>query len=160
MHLKQLIIIFSSCYLASCAGGAIDAPPGESASSDCIYQSSIRGYRVLDEANLIIDASSRRQYHIGLQRRAFGLRSTWGILFDSPTGRVCSYSRILFDGQFGGESIPIDFIREISPEEEETLLIRFGKKDPEIEQTPAPIEVPGAEVEELDPAAMDDSSGS
>jgi hypothetical protein len=96
---------------------------------------------------------------MGLQRGAFGLQSTWGILFDSPTGRVCSYSRILFDGQFGGESIPIAFIREISPEEEESLLIRFGRKEPEIESTPAPIELPGAEVEELDSAAEGDSPG-
>ncbi|MBT8091795.1 MAG: hypothetical protein KJN77_02085 [Gammaproteobacteria bacterium] len=114
---------------------------------------------VLDESNLIIEASGRRKYHMGLQRRAIGIRSTWGILFDSPTSSVCSYSKILFDGQFGGESIPISFIRELSPEEEETLLIRFGKKEPKINTTPAPAKVPGAEVEELDTAARDNSSG-
>jgi len=57
------------------------------------------------------------------------------------------------------ESIRIASIRELSPEDHEDLLIQFGKKKPEIEQTPAPREVKGAEVEELDTAAADDSSG-
>ena len=96
---------------------------------------------------------------MGLQRRAFGIRSARGIAFDSPTNSVCSYNRILFDDQFAGESVPISFIREIGPEEEEDLLIRFGKMEPEINTTPAPTELPGAEVEELDTAATDDSSG-
>jgi hypothetical protein len=95
-----------------------------------------------------------------LSRRAFGLQSSWGIVFDSPTSRVCAgFSEVIFDGQFDGESIRIASIRELSPEEHEDLLIRYGKKQPEIEQTPAPKEVKGAEVEELDPAAKDDSSG-
>lgn len=158
-YYKYIVILFFSCVLASCASGSRDGAPEDSRRSDCIYESSIRGYVVLDESNLIIEASGRRKYHLGLQRRAIGIRSTWGILFDSPTSRVCSYSKILFDGQFGGESIPISFIREISREEEQTLLIRFGKKEPEFKTTPAPAEVPGAEVEELDPAATGDPPG-
>jgi hypothetical protein len=38
----------------------------------------------------------------------------------------------------------------LTPEDEEDLLIRFGKKEPEIEQPRQPEEVEGAEVEELD----------
>jgi hypothetical protein len=38
-------------------------------------------------------------------------------------------------------------------------LIQYGKKEPEIKQAPVPREVKGAEVEELDSAAFDDSSG-
>jgi hypothetical protein len=53
----------------------------------------------------------------------------------------------VFRGHFDGESIRITSIRE--------LTIRFGKKEPEIKQTPAPHEVEGAEVEELDPAASE-----
>jgi hypothetical protein len=53
------------------------------------------------------------------------------------------------------ESIRIESIRELAPEDHEYLLIQFGKKEPEIEQTPVPREVKGAEVEELDPAAND-----
>jgi hypothetical protein len=58
-----------------------------------------------------------------------------------------------------GDSIRITSIKELSSEEHESILIQFGKKKPEIEQTPVPREVKGAEVEELDTAAADDSSG-
>jgi hypothetical protein len=61
----------------------------------------------------------------------------------------------LFRGHLDGESIRITSIRELTPEEEEHLLIQFGKKEPEIKHTPAPQEVEGAEVEELDPAASE-----
>jgi len=53
------------------------------------------------------------------------------------------------------ESIRIESIRELTPEDQEYLLIQFGKKEPEIKQTPVPREVEGADVEELDPAAND-----
>jgi hypothetical protein len=56
----------------------------------------------------------------------------------------------------GLESIGIQSLRQLSTEEHEDLLIRFGKKEPEIKQAPAPREVDGAEVEELDPAAQGD----
>ena len=86
-----------------------------------------------------------------------GLRSSWGIDFDSATGRVCAgFSEVLFEGQFDGESIRIASIRELSQEEHEHLMIQFGKKEPEIRQTPVPKEVQGAEVEELDPGAERD----
>ena len=160
---KQLVILFISCGLASCAGGDErsdeDAYRAESRHADCIYEPSVRGYSVLDESNLIVEASNRRNYHVVLQRRAFGLKSSWGIVFDSTTSRVCAgFSKIGFE--YGGrrESIRIASIRELSPEDHEDLLIQFGKKEPEFEQTPAAHDVQGAEVEELDPAA-DDSSG-
>ena len=57
------------------------------------------------------------------------------------------------------DSIRISSIRELSPEDHEDILIQFGKKKPEIEQTPVPRDVEGAEVEELDTAATDESSG-
>lgn len=159
MYLKQTFIILLLGSLSACASDGLDDPPKDSRRSDCIYGSSIRGYEVLDDSNLIIEASGRRKYHMGLQRRAFGIRSARVIAFDSPTNSVCSFNKILFEGQFAGESVPISFIREIGPEEEEALLIRFGKMEPEINTTPAPTDVPGAEIEELDTAATDDSSG-
>ena len=164
MNIKQILIVITSSALVACAGsGEVSEGSGSESSergSDCIFRSSIRGYNVLDESNLIIEGSGRRKYHMTLRQRAFGLKSSWGIDFDSPTSRVCAgFSEIIFEGQFDGESIRIASIRELSPEEHESLLIRFGKKEPEIEQTPVPKEVKGAEVEELDPAAKDDSSG-
>lgn len=153
---KQIFIVLSLSALVACAGTDTESDGAVSSRSDCIYQSSIRGYTVLDESNMVVSASGHRQYHVVLHRRAHGLRSSWSIAFKSPTGRICSdFSEVIFKGHFDGESIRIASVRELSPEEEEDLLIRYGKKEPEIEQTPAPHEVNGAEVEELDPAADD-----
>jgi len=152
--IKQLFVVLSLGVLAACAASPAGDDRVDSRRSDCISQSSIRGYTVLDEANLLVSASGRRQYHVALQRRAFGLRSTWGIAFEPRTGRVCAgFGEVIFDALNQRESIRIASIRELSPEEEEDLLIRFGKKKPEIERQPVPHEVPGAEVEELDPVA-------
>ena len=158
--MKQLFIIFFSCSLLACAGstGEADATTEDRSSrgEDCIFESSIRGYTVLNESNLVVSASGRRNYHVVLARAARGLRSSWGIVFDSPTSRVCSgFSEVVFEGHFDGESIRIRSIRELTEEEHEDLLIQFGKKKPEIEHGPAPKEVGGAEVEELDPDAGD-----
>jgi len=125
---------------------------------DCIPEPSVRGYRVLDEQNLIVDSSGRRQYHVVLRRRAYGLQNSPGIVFDSPTSRICSgFGEVVYKDTIGGrtEAVRILDIRLLSPEEEEDLLIRFGKKEPEIKRTPVPQEVEGAEVEELDPAASE-----
>ena len=164
MLIKHIIIIIFSSTLLACAGTET-APDGEdstasSARTDCIFRSSIRGYSVLDESNLVIEGSGRRNYHLVLRRQAHGIRSTWAIGFDSPTSRVCAgFSEVVFKGHMDNESIRISSIRELSPEDHESLLIQFGKKKPEIETTPAPREVEGAEVEELDTAATDPSSG-
>jgi hypothetical protein len=152
-YYKQCFIVLLSSGLFACAGAASDP---DSSRPDCIYQSSIRGYTVLDEANLIVEGSSRRSYHVRLQRRAFGLNSSWSIAFRSPTGRICaSFSELIFKGDFEREAIRIASIKELTKDEEEFLLIQYGKKKPEIEHTPAPAELPGAEVEELDPDAND-----
>jgi len=164
MYIKQLLIALLLSSILACAVPEKVAETGDpevsDSRSDCIFRSSIRGYSVLDESNLVIDATGRRKYHMTLRRRAHGLRSSWGISFDSPTGRVCAgFSEVKFEDTFDSGSIRIASIRELSPEEHELLLIQYGKKEPEIKQTPAPREVKGAEVEELDPAAADDSSG-
>ena len=159
-HIKQYVILSSLSVLAACASNPSDEGRVDSGRSDCISQPSIRGYTVLDESNLIVSASGRRQYHMVLHRRAYGLRSNWSIGFKSPTGRVCAgFSELVYDDRFsGGDSIRIASIRAINAEEEEDLLIRYGKKKPEYEHTPEPGDVKGADVEELDPAADDESS--
>lgn len=155
LFISIVIVLFSSS-ISGCAASSeraqSTARAEDSRLSDCIHEPSIRGYTVLDEANLIVSAAGRRAYHVELFRRAYGLRSSWRIAFDSTSSRICAgFSEIVFDGHFDGESIPIRSIRELSPEEEDDLLIRFGKKEPEIRTPPAPSEVQGAEVEELDP---------
>lgn len=153
--LKEIVIILSLCSLAACATGGKTASESDSSSSrsaaDCISQGSIRDYTVLDDANLIVTEGVSRKYHMVLSRRAFGLRSSWRIGFNSPTGRICGgFGDIVVNDGNRPESIRIDSIRRITPEEEEDLLIRFGKKEPEIEQPRQSEEVSGAEVEELD----------
>jgi len=111
----------------------------------------VRDYRVLDDSNLIVSASARRKYHVALTHRAFGLRSTWQIAFRSTTGQICAgFSDLIVDNGMGPDRIRIAAIRQLTPEDEEDLLIRFGKIESDTEQTPPPEEVEGAGVEELD----------
>ena len=155
--IKHILTGFCLSVLVACAGTNSDDDRSGSRGSDCIYEPSIRGYSVLDESNLIVSTSGRRKYHVTLQRRAFGLRSSWGIAFRSQTSSICSaFSEVLFEGQFDGEAIRIANIRRLNPEEEDDLLIRYGKKKPVIKHTPVPMDVTGAEVEELDPDADDE----
>ena len=153
--LKQLLIVAFSGVLVACAatetGPGEDDPGAVSRGSDCISQSSVRDYRVLDEANLIVTAGARQKYHVVLARRAFGLRSTWQIGFRSMTGRICgSFDDLIVDGGFGPEPYRIHSIRRLTPEEEDELLVRFGKKEPSVKQAPATEDPESAEVEELD----------
>jgi len=54
----------------------------------------------------------------------------------------------VFDGAFKEDAM-IRGISRISPEQEEDLLIRYGKKKPDEQKDEAPPEVKGADVEEL-----------
>ena len=153
--IKQLLIVCYSSSLVACATTGGD--PGEveyadeSRGNDCISQMSIRDYQVLDESNLIVTGTARRKYHIVLSRRAFGLRSTWRIAFQTSSGQVCSaFSDLIVDDGMGVEKIRIRSVRQVTPEEHDDLLVRFGKKEPDVEQTPEPVPIEGAEVEELD----------
>ena len=151
--LKQLLIVTLSCSLLSCAATNEEAiEPGdgwETRGGDCISQMSIRDYQVLDESNLIVTGTARRKYHIVLSRRAFGLRSTWRIAFQSSSGQVCSaFSDLIVDDGMGVDKIRIRSVRQLTPEEHDDLLVRFGKKEPDVKQTPEPVPIEGAEVEE------------
>ncbi len=163
MKYKQWFIAITLSGIVGCASTVEQDGEAARDASDrrynCIHEPSVRGYSVLDEQNLLVDATGGRSYHVVLRRRAYGLRSSLGIAFKSTTSRVCEdFSEIMFrenvfDDAF--ETIRIRTIRGLSPEEKEHLLIQFGKKEPEIEQTPAPEEVQGAEVQELDTADKD-----
>jgi hypothetical protein len=154
--IKQLVALLISSSLVACAapgdGYESAGDPVTTSGRDCISQSTIRDYQVLDDRNLVVEAAGKRKYHVQLSRRAFGLKSNWKIGFKSPAGRVCSGSSdVIVEGGFErGEAIRISSIRELDPNALNDLLIQFGKKEPEIEQAPAEEEVKGAEVEELD----------
>ena len=153
--MKQLVIVVFLSVLFGCATPSGEESDGSSRRGDCIHQPSIRGYRVLDEQNLIVSASARKQYHVTLDRPARGLRSSWAIGFvDAPTGRICAgFSEIVFNDNAFGLRHRVASIRLLTPEEEEDLLIRFGLKEPEVKKMPVPQEVEGADIEELDPDA-------
>jgi hypothetical protein len=152
---KQILTLLVSSVLLACAASpesdSIARQPIDRSTSDCISEGTIRDYNVLDDANLIVTASVKRHYHVTLSRPAFGLRSTWQIGFSSTTGRICAgFSEIIVDDSLYRDAIRIQSIRRLTPEEMNDLLIRFGKKEPEIELDPVPEPVDGAEVEELD----------
>ena len=152
---KQYFIIGISSVFLACAGSSEPSeerdPEVVSARSDCISTRTIRDYRVLDEANLVVTANASRKYHISLSRRAVGLRASWKIGFRSTGGRVCAgFDDIIVDDGFGPERIRITGIRELTPEQYDELLVAFGKKEPAIKPAPATTPVESAEVEELD----------
>ena len=159
MFYKQIVIVLSSCFLVACAGTSKQADAGLDDTADrgrdCIHEPSIRGYTVLDEQNLIVRAGGRRSYHVVLSRRAHGLRFSHGIWFKTTTSRVCAgFDSLEYEGSMAGNN-RIEAIRELSELEEEHLLIQFGKKEPEIEHMPAPQNVEGADIEELDETASE-----
>lgn len=153
--IKPIVIgVFSSVILGCATAGDEYESAGDPVASrgnDCILQSTIRDYQVLDDRNLIVTAGAKRTYHVELTRRAYGLRSNWSIGFKTPAGRVCSgFSEVIVDDGFGRkEAIPLRSVREVGPDELEAILIQYGKKVPEEQEAPAAEEVEGAEVEEL-----------
>ncbi len=153
-HLKQYFIVFFSCGLAACAATPQE-PVAESdvdigRGSDCISEGTVRNYEVLDDANLIVTAGARRQYHVKLVRRAMNLRHSWSIGFSSPTSRICpSFSELLVDDSFGPERIRIQSIQRLTDEQVKDLRYLYGKGDARPEEPPPPEPVDGAEVEEL-----------
>jgi hypothetical protein len=155
LFIKQIITLVISGVLCACGGtpetSTGDPQEASGGRSDCISTRTIRDYRVLDDANLVVTAQANQKYHVVLSRRAVGLRSSWKIGFRSTMGRICgSFDDILVDDGFGPERIRIAAIRQLTPEEYEELLVRFGKKEPTTEQAPATRDIESAEVEELD----------
>jgi hypothetical protein len=154
--IKQLITLVISSSLVACASSEdryeSAGDPVATRGHDCISQSTIRDYHVLDDRNLIVTAGAKRKYHVQLSRQALGLRSNWKIGFRSPTGRICTGTGdVVVNDSFGSEeTIRISSIKEVEPDELNALLVQFGKKVPEVERAPAQEEVKGAEVEELD----------
>ena len=154
--IKQVITLVISSSLVACASSEdryeSAGDPVATRGHDCISQSTIRDYQVLDDRNLIVTAGAKRKYHVQLSRNAFGLRSNWKIGFRSPTGRICSGTGdVVVGDSFGSkETIQISSIKAFGPDELDALLVQFGKKVSEVERTPTQEEVKGAVVEELD----------
>jgi hypothetical protein len=153
--MKQLLIAFSLVFTLTTAGAQDDKSGGlagiDRNGSDCIWISTIRDYTPLDDENLLIRGPGKRTYLVTLLHRSFDLRSSIGLGFSSRDDQLCPYGgdAITFDG-LSRESVRIRSITAVSSEQAEQLMVHFGKKKPDEQQTPAPRPVEGAEVEELD----------
>ena len=154
MSKKHAFAAVFVCYLSACASTADEdsrVEPRFSGGSDCITEGTIRSYRVLDDRNLIVDGVGRRRYHVTLVRPAFGLRTAWSIGFSSPSSRICNgFSEVIVDDSFGPARVPIADIRQLTEEDYDALLYRFGKNNDGRAAPPEPAPVEGADVEELD----------
>jgi len=119
--------------------------------SDCILIRTIRDYTPLDRQHLLIHGPGRRAYYVRLFRPAFEMRGSIGLRVNSRDDQLCPYGgdSIIF-GSFADERIPVQSISRLSADQEEQLLIRYGKSEPAGSGTPEePADVRGAEVEEL-----------
>jgi hypothetical protein len=121
--------------------------------SDCISIRTIRDYTTLSRDSLLIHAMGKKSYYVRLFTPQFGMNSSFQLTTRSRDDRLCPYGgdALVFGsfGHFGGEEARIRAISRLTPEQVEQVLIRYGKKEPEDTQDPAPPDLKGAEVEEL-----------
>ena len=120
--------------------------------SDCIWIRTIRDYRPLDSRNLLIYGAGKRAYFVKLAHRSLELKSSIQVGFYSRDGQLCPFGgdRLIFGGGLTDASVRIRSISRVSADQADDLLVRFGKKEPDQQRIPAPQEVQGAEIEELD----------
>lgn len=151
----QLLVVLTLSACASTEEHSAATDPAEPDldynGSDCILIRTIRDYTPLDRQHLLIHGPGRRAYFVRLFRPAFDMRSSIGFRVDSRDDQLCPYGgdTIVF-GSFADERVPVQSISRLTTEQEEQLLIRYGKKGPAESVTPEqPAEVSGAEVEEL-----------
>ena len=119
--------------------------------SDCISVRSIRDYTPLDDRTLLIWGGSKRPYYVRLFQPSFDMNSSIGMRVHSRDDRLCPYGGDgLIFGTFNDRPVSVRAISRITVEQADQILVRYGKKEGSEPQTPAPKEVEGAEVEELD----------
>jgi hypothetical protein len=100
---------------------------------------------------MLIHGAGKRAYFVTLFRPTFEMRGSISLGFDSRDDQLCPYGgdAIVFGG-ITNERVNVQSISRLSAEQEEQLLIRYGKREPAEAETPAePAKVKGAEVEEL-----------
>jgi hypothetical protein len=152
--IKPLLILVTLSITAGCAGTREGEPVARGdmdyRGSDCILIRTIRDYRELDDRNLLIYGPADRAYYVTLFRPSFELRSSFQMGFSSRDGQLCPFGGdAVVVGSMHREEIGIESITRVTEEQEEQLLVRYGKKEPAGQQAPAPKDVKGAEVEEL-----------
>ena len=154
--IQQLVIVLTLCFTVSYAGAGAEEKEYvrdlDFNGSDCIWIRTIRDYRSLDSRNLLIYGAGKSAYFVRLAHPSMELKTSMQIGFSSRDGRLCPFGGdgLVFHGGFSNEAVTIRAISRISSDQAEDLLLRFGKKEPERQHVPAPREVEGAEIEELD----------
>ena len=154
--IKQIIAIIISCSVLPVFALAeeLDKLPEDLDlnGSDCIWIRTIRDYRSLDSRNLLIYGAGKSAYFVRLAHASMELKTSMQVGFSSRDDRLCPFGGdgLVFSGGFSNEAVTIRAISRISSDQAEDLLLRFGKKEPERQHVPAPREVQGAEIEELD----------
>ena len=156
IFLKQLFAVSLSSGLLACAGHGEPAANGVSEASqdvtDCISVASVRDYRILDDASLIVSAHHQRHYQILLARPARSLRHADRLSFVGRGGRICSGSgELIIRNGVVVESVRVDSVFRVSEAGLASLMEPRSGKAQAVRQTTAPAPDPiGAEVEELD----------
>jgi hypothetical protein len=154
--IKHLVIALSLCVSVSNAGAGAEEKEYvrdlDLNGSDCIWIRTIRDYRSLDSRNLLIYGAGKSAYFVRLAHPSMELKTSMQVGFSSRDDRLCPFGGdgLVFSGGFNNEAVTIRAISRISSDQAEDLLLRFGKKEPERQHVPAPREVEGAEIEELD----------
>ena len=152
--MKQIVIFITSCFLAACASSsdplAADYREPDPRGTDCIFEGTIRDYRVLDGSNLVVSTTRQEKNQMRLSYSPMALSSAWGLGFTSRTGQVCPGDEIVVKNGFDVDAVRIYSIRAIDEAEYEHLLVSHGKKAPKEVTNPPDEDVAGAEVEELD----------
>ena len=151
----QLVIALtlSACSISERAASGPNSvgPDMNYRGSDCISIRTIRDYSPLDDQHLLIHGAGKRAYFVTLFRPTFEMRGSISLGFDSRDDQLCPYGgdSIVFGG-ISNERVNVQSISRLTAEQEEQLLIRYGKREPAEPEAPAePAAVTGAEVEEL-----------
>ncbi len=152
--LSIVILIISSITISSSIAESDDSEAEidvDFNGSDCIWIRSIRDYTPLDDRTLLIWSGVSRPYFVRLHTATHDMRSGIAMKLVSRDDRLCPYGG---DGLIFGsyETFPatVRSISRITKDQAEDMMVRYGKKESGEPQTPAPREVEGAEVEELD----------
>ncbi len=154
LTLKHVVMLCISCVLLiSCATTEEGEDLGNDIDyrgSDCISIRTIRDYQPLDNRNLLVKAGGKRTYFVTLAVSSFEMRSSYRLGVDSRDSWLCPYGgdKIVFGG-LSEMGFSVRSISRVTEDQEEELLIRYGKIEPPELQEPASPEVKGADVEEL-----------
>jgi len=150
---QYVILLFLTIMLSSCAAGnpvRRESVDMDFNGTDCISIRTIRDYTALDNRTLLIEGPGKQNYYVRLVMPSFGIRSSFQLGVKSRDDYLCPYGgdQIVFGG-LDHERVSVRSITRLNAEQLKDLLIRYGKIEPEEQPDPGPVELDGAEIEEL-----------